>query len=93
MYEEIEDACQEELNKADNNLIRRSLALNLFATFSILRGKCDIGIEHLTTIIETPGTPTKVLKYNLFCVLLNDSHFTLFCYNMYLLIMMVIIYF
>lgn len=59
-YEGIEDACKEELNKTDNSLIRRTLALNLLATFSILRGNYDAGIEHLTTVIETPGVPNKV---------------------------------
>lgn len=59
-YERIEEACKEELNKTDNSLIRRILALNLLATFSILRGQYDIGIEHLTTVIDTPGVPNKV---------------------------------
>lgn len=59
-YEEIENACQEELNKTDNSLIRRSLALNLLATFCILRGNYAAGIEHLTTVIETPNVPNKV---------------------------------
>lgn len=59
-YEEIEDACKEELKKTDNSLIRRTLALNLLATFSILRGNYVTGVEHLTTVIETPGVPNKV---------------------------------
>jgi len=59
-YEAIEDACKEELNKSDNSLIRRTLTLNLLATFSLLRGNYQVGIEHLTTVIETPGVPNKV---------------------------------
>lgn len=60
-YEEIEDACKEELKKTDNSLIRRTLALNLLATFSILRGNYATGVEHLTTVIETPGVPNKLV--------------------------------
>jgi hypothetical protein len=59
-YEGIEEACKEELNKTDNSLIRRALTLNLLATFSILRGNYAYGIEHLSTVIETPGVPNKV---------------------------------
>lgn len=59
-YEQIEDACKEELNKTDNSLIRRTLALNLLATFSILRGDYATGVEHLTTVIESSGVPNKV---------------------------------
>lgn len=59
-YERIEEACKEELNKTDNSLIRRALTFNLLATFSILRGNYAAGIEHLTTVIETPGVPNKV---------------------------------
>lgn len=59
-YEGIEEACKEELDKTDNSLIRRTLTLNLLATISILRGNYAIGIEHLTTVIETPGVPNKV---------------------------------
>lgn len=59
-YEKIEEACKEELNKTDNSLIRRTLALNLLATFCILRGNYAVGIEHLTTVIDTPGVPKKV---------------------------------
>lgn len=59
-YERIEDACKDELNKSFNSLIRRSLALNLLATFTILRGNNNIGIEYFTTIIETPGVSDKV---------------------------------
>jgi len=59
-YEQIEDACKEELKKTDNSLIRRTLALNLLATFSILRGNYASGIEHLTTVIESSGVPHKV---------------------------------
>lgn len=59
-YEKIENACKEELNKTDNSLIRRTLTLNLYATFYILRGNYNKGIEHLTTVIETPGVPKKV---------------------------------
>jgi len=59
-YEQIEDACKEELNKTDNSLIRRTLALNLLATFSILRGNYESGIEHLTAVIESSGVPNNV---------------------------------
>ncbi|VVC38199.1 Tetratricopeptide repeat,Tetratricopeptide repeat-containing domain,Tetratricopeptide-like helical [Cinara cedri] len=60
-YDEIENACQEELNKTDNSLIRRSLALNLLATFCILRGNYAVGIKHLTAVIETPNIPNKLI--------------------------------
>lgn len=60
-YEQIEDACKEELNKTDNSLIRRTLALNLLATFSILRGNYATGVEHLTTVIESSGVPNKLV--------------------------------
>ncbi|VVC26061.1 Tetratricopeptide repeat,Tetratricopeptide repeat-containing domain,Tetratricopeptide-like helical [Cinara cedri] len=60
-FEEIEIACQEELKKTDNSLIRRSLALNLLATFCILRGNYVAGIEHLTTVIENPNVPNKLI--------------------------------
>lgn len=59
-YEGIEEACKEELDKTDNSLIRRMLALNLLATFSILRGNYATGITHLSTVIETSGVPNKV---------------------------------
>lgn len=59
-YEAIEDACKEELIKTDNSLIRKALTLNLLATFSILHGNFDAGIDHLTNVIETPGVPNKV---------------------------------
>lgn len=67
-YEGIEEACKEELEKTDNSLIRRTLALNLLATISILRGNYAIGIEHLTTVIETTGVPNKVKEQNGFYV-------------------------
>ncbi|VVC30119.1 Tetratricopeptide repeat,Tetratricopeptide repeat-containing domain,Tetratricopeptide-like helical [Cinara cedri] len=60
-FEEIEKACQEELNKADNSLIRESFALNLLATFYLLRGNYAAGIEHLTTVIENPNVPNKLI--------------------------------
>ncbi|VVC27137.1 Tetratricopeptide repeat,Tetratricopeptide repeat-containing domain,Tetratricopeptide-like helical [Cinara cedri] len=60
-YENIENACQEELKKTDNSLIRRSLALNLLATFCILRGNIVAGIEHLTTVIENLNVPNKLI--------------------------------
>lgn len=59
-YEGVENACKEELNKTDITLIRKMLALNLLATFIILRGNYAAGLEHLTTVIETPGVPNKV---------------------------------
>jgi len=59
-YEMIEEACKEELNKSDNSLIRRMLALNLLATFYILRGNYEVGIKNLTRIIETPEVPNEV---------------------------------
>ncbi|VVC46070.1 Tetratricopeptide repeat,Tetratricopeptide repeat-containing domain,Tetratricopeptide-like helical [Cinara cedri] len=62
-FEEIEKACQNELNKTDNSLIRKSFALNLLATFYLLRGNYAAGIEHLTTVIENPKVP-KELKIN-----------------------------
>ncbi|VVC39133.1 Tetratricopeptide repeat,Tetratricopeptide repeat-containing domain,Tetratricopeptide-like helical, partial [Cinara cedri] len=58
-YENIENACQEELRKSDNSLIRRSLTLNLLATFCILRGNYAAGVKHLTTVIENPNVPNK----------------------------------
>ncbi|XP_025425976.1 mitochondrial import receptor subunit TOM70 [Sipha flava] len=64
-YEGIEEACKEELNKTDNSLIRRALTLNLLATFSILRGNYAYGIEHLSTVIETPGVPNKLVVNSL----------------------------
>lgn len=66
-YEGIEEACKEEMNKTDNSLVRRTLALNLLGTFIILRGNYDAGLEHLTTVIETPGVPNKVKHFILFC--------------------------
>lgn len=65
-YDGIEEACKEELNKTDNSLVRRTLALNLLGTFTILRGDYDTGLEHLTTVIETSGVPNKV-NYFILC--------------------------
>ncbi|XP_050547936.1 mitochondrial import receptor subunit TOM70-like isoform X3 [Daktulosphaira vitifoliae] len=60
-YENIEEACKEELNKTDNSVVRRTLALNLLATFSILRGNYSEGLQHLTAVIETSGVPNKLI--------------------------------
>jgi len=59
-YDMIEEVCKEELNKSDNSLIRKMWALNLLATFFILRGNYEDGIKHLNTIIETPEVPNRV---------------------------------
>ncbi|VVC26081.1 Tetratricopeptide repeat,Tetratricopeptide repeat 1,Tetratricopeptide repeat-containing [Cinara cedri] len=60
-FEEIEKSCQEELNKTDNSLIRKSFALNLLATFYLLRGNYTAGIKHLTTVIENPNVSNKLI--------------------------------
>lgn len=62
-YEKIIDACKEELDKTNNSLLRRTYALNLHATFSILCGNCDIGIEYLSIVIETPKVQVKVYTF------------------------------
>lgn len=82
-YEEIEEACKEELNKTDNSLIRRTLALNLLATFTILRGNYDTGAKHLTTVIETPNVPNKVKYFILFsaCVSFKIVYYYLLLKN------------
>lgn len=67
-YENVEEACREELEKTDNSLVRRTLALNLLATFSILHGSYEVGIEHLNTVIETSGVPNKVFTKTKFAV-------------------------
>jgi len=67
-YDDVEEACKEELAKKKNKnkkrrlmrKIRRMLALNLLGTFAILRGDYVTAIEHLTTVIETPNAPKKV---------------------------------
>ncbi|XP_050441648.1 mitochondrial import receptor subunit TOM70-like [Adelges cooleyi] len=60
-YDIVEEACKEELEKTDNSLVRRTLALNLLATFTILRGDYHEGIKNLTAVIETPGVPNKLI--------------------------------
>lgn len=77
-YEGVENACKEELNKTDNSLIRKMLALNLLATFIILRGNYAAGLEHLTTVIETPGVPNKVKYINVLYWFLKLWHTNIF---------------
>lgn len=67
-YEDVEEACKEELARKKNKnkkkklsrKIRRTLALNLLGTFAILRGDYATAVEHLTTVIETPDAPEEV---------------------------------
>lgn len=59
-YEGVENACKEELIKTNNSVIRKSLALNLLATFVIMRGHHETGSDYLSFVIETKGIPNKV---------------------------------
>lgn len=65
-FEKIEDACEDELMKTDNCLIRKTLTLNILATFCILRGNYALGLSYLNSIIEEPKVSDKVFMKKYF---------------------------